>query len=101
MWNKRDSVHANVLGSEHLFMHTSIAMSLNLGEKLHLEDGMEEPVENLWVEYLRRSNPMKVNAEGVSRRLKELSPKLFCQPEKMQFDILDVASKFDLQSLPR
>lgn len=71
-------------------------MSLDLDEKLHLQDGMEEPVENLWAEYVRHSNPMKVNAEGVSRRLKELSPKLFCQPEKMQFDVLDVASKFDL-----
>ena len=77
-------------------MYTSIAMSLDLDEKLHLQDGMEEPVENLWAEYVRHSNPMKVNAEGVSRRLKELSPKLFCQPEKMQFDVLDVASKFDL-----
>jgi hypothetical protein len=80
----------SVFGSERLAQST---MSLDLDKKLQLDDEVEEPIESLWVKYVRRGNPMKVNAEGISRRLKDLSPKLFCQPEKMEFDILDIASK--------
>ena len=68
-------------------------MPLDLDEKLQGDDEVEEPIEGLWMKYVRRGNPMKLNAEGISKRLKNLSPKLFCQPEKMEFDILDVASK--------
>jgi hypothetical protein len=69
-------------------------MSLNLDEKLRLEEGMMEPAEDFWADYVRRGNSMKINARGVLKRLNDLRPKLFSQPEKMQFDILDVASRF-------
>jgi hypothetical protein len=72
-------------------------MSLNSDEKLGLEEEIMEPAKDIWAEYVCRGNPMKVNAEGVSKRLNELSAKLFSKPEKMQIDILDVASKFALQ----
>lgn len=68
-------------------------MSLNLDEKLRLEEDVESE-EDFWAEYVRRGNSMKTNAGGMLRRLNELSPKLFSQPEKMQFDVLDVDSKF-------
>lgn len=75
-------------------------MSLDLDEKLQLEDEMEESLEAMWTQYVRRGNPMTTNVESVSRRLEELSPKLFCQPEKMQFDFLDVSSKIPLRGMP-
>jgi hypothetical protein len=75
-------------------------MSLDLDEKLQLEDELEESLEAMWTQYVRRGNPMTTNVESVSRRLEELSPKLFCQPEKMQFDFLDVSSKIPLHGIP-
>ena len=68
-------------------------MSLNLDEKSRIEEVMRLE-EDFWAKYVGRSNSMKTNAGGILRRLNELSPKLFSQPEKMQFDIMDIASKF-------
>lgn len=73
-----------------------MTMSLDLDEKLQLDDEMEDASEDLWTQYVRRGNPMTTNIESVLRRLKELSPKLFCQAEKMQFEFLDISSKLVL-----
>jgi hypothetical protein len=73
-----------------------MTMSLDLDEKLQLDDEMEDASEDLWTQYVRHGNPMTTNVEGVSRRMKELSPKLFCQAEKMQFEFLDISSKIIL-----
>jgi hypothetical protein len=65
-------------------------MSLELDEKLQSPVEVMETSKDAWAEYLRRGNPMKIDAGGLLNRLNELSPKLFSPPEKMQFNILDV-----------
>ena len=72
---------------------TSFAMPLDLDEKIKLQDEKMEPEQEVWTEYLRRGNSMKLNVEGVLKQLNDLSPKLFSPPDKMQFDIMDVAGE--------
>ena len=73
-------------------------MSLDLNDKLRSEEKMvmrEE--EDVWNKFVRSGHPLKTDAEGVLRRLNDLSPKLFSNPVKMQIDILDIAGKFCLR----
>jgi hypothetical protein len=68
---------------------------MELDEK-HQNEMSSDPEADVdtWAEYAEGRRPMVHNGAVLSRRLKEMRPKLFCKQGKMLVDILDVASKF-------
>jgi hypothetical protein len=73
----------------------SIALTMNLDEKLPIDDGVAESGKDMWESYAAGENLFTNNGEGASRRIRALSKKLFSPEEKMKVDFLDVQSKFD------
>jgi hypothetical protein len=56
-------------------------------------DEQDEPPINPWQEFVAGGNPMTTNSGLTIRHLEEAEERLFCTPEKMKFDILDILSR--------
>lgn len=48
---------------------------------------------NSWEEFVAGGNPMITNSGLTLRHLEEAEERLFCSPEKMKFDILDILGR--------
>jgi len=70
-------------------------MAFDLDEKPQILslDGEEAPQLETWAELVAGANPMTTNADLYVRQLEEAQPRLFCSPDKMKFDILDILGR--------
>lgn len=67
-------------------------MSVSVDEKLAAKV-VSQRNDEMWAEYANRGNLMMNNVESISRRMRDMSSRLFSDEEKMVVDILDVAGK--------
>lgn len=64
-------------------------------EKFEAHVADQEPSLDDWIQYAIAGNAMINNGEVISQRVQDMRPKLFCKPDKMVIDVLDVVkSKF-------
>lgn len=53
-------------------------------------EGQHATSVNSWEEFLAAGNPITLNSNLILRHLVEAEERLFCTPEKMKFDFLDI-----------
>lgn len=67
-------------------------MAIMLDEKLNKSVNVDARDEQ-WRVYITDNNQMVGNVEGDLRQLAESRSKLFCSPERMHVDIMDILGK--------
>lgn len=73
-------------------------MASAMNEKTRDPEDLELEGVEQWRRYIEEDNFLTIDTEGYLRQLEDMGSKLFCLPEKMHVDLIDIFGKNQIVS---